>query len=267
VNTLSVDLKATLVMQPQPYSSDFFKDIHDGSSASARAVVPLVVELLHPNSVLDVGCGGGDWLSVFCNDCRVTDVMGVDGYYADAAAWPLPAATFRHHDLQTPLDLNRRFDLVMSLEVAEHLPFEHADMFVESLTRHGDTILFSAAIPGQGGTHHVNEQFPEFWAAVFRQKGFSVVDVLRPAIWADKRVNWWYRQNLLLFMNDAGLERNLDLRRAAAPEAPVPLTRIHPAMFFRQGYYRRLLLSLGLTRAVFHLIRSEYQQAVERLFG
>jgi SAM-dependent methyltransferase len=254
-------------MQTQPYSSDFFKSIHDGSSASARAVVPLVVGLIRPNSVLDVGCGGGDWLSVFYHDCRIRDVMGVDGYYADAAAWPLPPGTFRHHDLQTPLDLNRRFDLVISLEVAEHIPFEHAETFVESLTRHGDAILFSAAIPGQGGTHHVNEQFPEYWAAVFREKGFSVVDVLRPAIWTNKRVNWWYRQNILLFMNDAVLEKNLDLRRAASEDGELPLTRIHPAMFFRRRYYRRLLLSLGVTRAVFYLIRSEYHEAVERLLG
>jgi hypothetical protein len=138
---------------------------------------------------------------------------------------------------------------------------------VESLTRHGDTILFSAAIPGQGGTHHINEQFPEYWAAVFRQKGFSVVDVLRPAIWTNNRVNWWYRQNLLLFMNEAGLEKNGELQRAAAQDGTFPLTRIHPAMFFRRGYYRRLLLSVGLTRAVFYLIRSEYHQAVDWLFG
>ena len=87
----------------------------------------------------------------------------------------------------------------MSLEVAEHLEEEAADNFVRQLTKISDRILFSAAIPDQGGLHHLNERPPSYWAKKFKTYGFNQLDFLRPLFWDDERIEWWYRQNFLIY--------------------------------------------------------------------
>jgi hypothetical protein len=103
--------------------------------------------------------------------------------------------------LESDFSPHRDFDLVECLEVAEHLEETAADRFVESLTSHTGTVLFSAAVPGQGGTHHVTEQWPSYWIPKFGRAGFQPFDVIRPRIWKDRRVVVWYRQNILIFAN------------------------------------------------------------------
>jgi hypothetical protein len=127
-------------------------------------------------------------------------------------------------DVSEPLDLGRRFDLVQSLEVAEHLDASASDTFVDSLARHGDLVLFSAAIPGQGGRHHVHERWPSFWVQKFRAREFELFDIIRPRVWNDERIDWWYRQNVLLFARGVSAE---SLRAQEAVSMPV-LDLVHP---------------------------------------
>ena len=183
------------------YNSGFFQDISGASRTSASVVVPIVRELVKPVSVLDVGCGVGTWLAEWVSQ-GVTDILGLDGDYVDRAAFQIAPDNFVSTNLQNRVSLDRKFDLVESLEVAEHIDEAYADLFVESLTSHGDVILFSAAIPGQGGTHHVNEQWPSYWIEKFARVGFKPYDVIRPLIWTDSRVSVWYRQNIILFSKD-----------------------------------------------------------------
>lgn len=180
------------------YDARFFEAQAVASRASARVVLDEVTSLLSPRSVLDVGCGVGPWLAEWQNR-GVTDVLGVDGDYVDRAKLQIPLSKFVAKDLSHEFHLGRRFDLIQCLEVAEHLPEGSAAALVDSLTAHGDVVLFSAAVPGQGGTHHVNERWPSYWSALFRSRGYEAHDVLRPRLWADERVDVWYRQNMLLF--------------------------------------------------------------------
>jgi SAM-dependent methyltransferase len=180
------------------YTPTFFDKLARGTEDSAGAVVPVVNELLRPASVLDVGCGTGTWLAEW-RRAGVSDVLGIDGDYVDRTVLRVPPDKFQPSNLQRSFSLDRKFDLVQTLEVAEHLDEANADTFVESLARHGETILFSAAIPGQGGTHHVNEQWPSYWAEKFAKAGYTAYDVIRPLIWTDQRIRVWYRQNMLLF--------------------------------------------------------------------
>jgi SAM-dependent methyltransferase len=179
------------------------KYIHKESvhnTQAAEVIVPIVMKLLKPASVLDVGCGIGTWLHVFANnDVGIT--KGIDGDYVDQSLLHkyLPAADFIPRDLSKPFDIGQKFDIVMSLEVAEHLPESSAEGFVKSLVAHGDTVLFSAAIPGAGGQNHINEQWQSYWAEKFKRHGYKVYDAFRPLIWNEKDVEMWYRQNMLLF--------------------------------------------------------------------
>ena len=119
--------------------------------ASARTILSPVIQIFAPTSVLDVGCGHGAWLQV-ARELGVDTIQGADGPWIDDTALLIPVELFRSHALGTPLDLGQQFDVVISLEVAEHLPESAADTFIDSLVSHGDVILFSAAVPYQGGT-------------------------------------------------------------------------------------------------------------------
>ena len=135
-------------------------------------------------------------------------------------------------DLEKGFDLGRRFDLVISLEVAEHLSAAAAERFIASLTRHGPAVLFSAAIPFQGGHHHVNEQFLPYWAELFARHGFRPLDILRARLWNDSEILWWLRQNIVLFAHDGLIAANETLQREAdAARLRGPLSVVHPDVY------------------------------------
>jgi hypothetical protein len=179
------------------------KYIHDEiihNYTAANIIVPKLLELLKLNSVVDVGCGLATWLKVF-QDNNVATILGVDGHFVDRKLLKIANEDFLEHDLELPLVLNKKFDLALSLEVAEHLKFESADIFVQSLVSASDTIVFSAAIENQGGQNHINEQWPNYWIEKFQNQGYYCLDIVRPMFWDDKDVECWYKQNILLFTN------------------------------------------------------------------
>lgn len=188
------------------YNNDFYAYISGGSRASADVVVPMLLANARVESVLDVGAGAGAWIAAWL-DAGVADALAVDGDYVDRARLAIPAGRFRPADLSQPLNLGRRFDLVQSLEVAEHVPEDCADLFVENLARHGDIVLFSAAAPNQGGEFHVNEQPPEYWRAKFASLGYACFDWLRPQLAGRREVRPWYRFNSLLYASPQGQAR------------------------------------------------------------
>ena len=214
----------------QPYTTDYYAALRDGARSSARVIVPLVLELAPVCSVVDVGCGQGTWLSVF-HACGVKDVLGVDGDYIDRDRLEIPHERFRPRDLVRPLELDRTFDLAVSLEVAEHLPADVAESFVGSLARLAPVVLFSAAAPYQGGESHVNEQWPAYWAERFARHGFLPVDCLRRRLWANADVEWWYAQNTFLFVERVRLERDAALKREYESAGPHALPLVHPRRY------------------------------------
>lgn len=221
-------------MSQQPYSSDFFEGQASGSQGSARVVVPLVTDLVAPASVVDIGCGVGGWLAEFIS-AGIRDAHGYDGDYVPRDMLTIPPERFHAADLTAPLDLGRRFDLAVSLEVGEHLPPASSETFVATLCRAAPVVLFSAAIPLQGGTGHVNERWPEEWAALFASRGYRAVDALRPLIWHDQRIAVWYRQNLLLFVSDERLATDSRLAAARARTSDAMLGVVHPKLFERRN--------------------------------
>lgn len=193
-------------MTEHQYSHDFYSYIDAGSRRSARAVAGLLLPEMKIASLLDIGAGHGAWAAEW-RAAGVKDVLAVDGDYVQADQLAVPKKNFRAHDLSTKLDLKKRFDLVQTLEVAEHLPADKAELFVDNLTRHGDVILFSAAVPHQGGEHHVNEQPPEYWRRKFASRGYAVFDFLRPRLKDRADVMPWYRFNSYIYANEAGEKR------------------------------------------------------------
>jgi SAM-dependent methyltransferase len=212
------------------YAAENYRAWDAEAESSARVVVPLMIDLVEPHSVIDVGCGTGAWLAVF-REAGVDEVLGVDGDSVEVAMLRIPEELFVARDLSRPFSLDRHFDLVVSLEVAEHLPAESADGYVESLTALGPVVLFSAAIPGQDGVHHVNEQWPEYWAERFAARGYVPVDCLRRRIWSNEAVAWWYAQNSLVFVEREHLSRTPRLKAEHEAAGTSQLRLVHPVKY------------------------------------
>ncbi len=242
------------------YSGKWYQAGTRATMDSAHVVVPIVVDLVHPASVIDFGCGIGAWLRVF-RDNGITDVMGMDGEWVRPKALLIDRDSFFAADLRQPITLARRFDLAISLEVAEHLPSECAGQFVQTLVRAAPAVLFSAAIPFQGGLRHCNEQWPAYWARLFRDCGYLCLDCIRERVWNDRRVEYWYSQNTFLFVVEQSIARYADLHTAGKqpgmpppfvhPEAYVGLAR-HKFLFLQHLSLARERLASGRIRARSH---------------
>ncbi len=185
------------------YSDQFFDYIDGGAKSSAKRLISAMHPLLGATSVLDLGSGRGVWLGEWLN-AGVTDVMGVDGDYVDQSRLAIPVKSFHATDLTKPLELGQRYDLAQSLEVGEHLPTAASETLVESLTHHSDRVLFSAAVTGQGGEFHINEQPLSFWQELFAARGYTAFDCVRPKLKAAGDVEPWYKYNTILYVNQAG---------------------------------------------------------------
>jgi hypothetical protein len=143
----------------------------------------------------------------------------------------IPAEKFRAADLTAPPDLGRRFDLAVCLEVAEHLPASASPKLIAFLTTAAPVVLFSAAPPKQGGTNHINERWPAFWRELFAARGFVRLDPFRPRVWRDRRVNWWYQQNLFLYVREADLADRPALRAEYELAKEFPFELVHEQVF------------------------------------
>jgi glycosyltransferase involved in cell wall biosynthesis/SAM-dependent methyltransferase len=228
------------------YTSKFFGTRQTQTRKAASRIVPKVLEMIQPTSVIDVGCGSGEFLAAFWEH-GIVDIMGIDGPYVQQNQLVIPQESFVSFDLNQPFALDRTYDLVVCVEVAEHLPPQSAPGFIASLTRLASNILFSAAIPYQRGNGHLNEQWPEYWADLFKQHGFVPVDALRRSIWYDREIPYWYRQNMLFFCSEESLAGNEKLVEAYKTTDPGALSVVHPELYLKcNTKYLRILQSILL---------------------
>ena len=237
------------------YDSAYFRVKAAGERTSAEVIVPLLMSLLEPRSVCDIGCSQGIWLAVF-KEHGVERVVGIDGDYVERDELQIDAREFVAADLQRGVPEVGRFDLAISLEVAEHLLPEAATPLVDGLVALAPAVLFSAAIPGQGGRGHVNEQWPDYWSELFARHGYVPIDCIRDRVWLERSVNVWYRQNTLLFADRSLVESREGLREAHARSGERPLAVVHPlilqAALERPWKYFQQLLTEVQAGAITH---------------
>lgn len=242
------------------YTAHFFQRHLRESLSSAENVIPLVMGYVQPESVIDIGCGIGTWLSVW-NKKGVADVRGVDGNYVNTDDLLIQRENFSFHDLERGYESDRRYDLVSCLEVAEHISADSAANLVHSLCNLGDVVLFSAAIPGQGGTDHINEQYPDYWSKLFAAKGYVPVDCLRKAIWSNNKISFWYRQNIMFYVKRSSLANHEKLSNEALETNQGFLNIVHPEQF------NKIRKELSASTAILVSKRKTFSYLVKKFLG
>jgi SAM-dependent methyltransferase len=222
------------------YDDGFFAQADETAAASAKGLIRHLAAELPVRSVLDVGCGRGVWLAQWLRS-GATDIVGVDGPYVDVERLAISRSAFLARDVTEPFSLKRKFDLVQSLEVAEHLDPSRADTFIDNLVRHGPVILFSAAIPGQGGENHLNEQSWEYWRVKFASRQYELFDFVRPRVRDDSSIYFCYRYNSFVYAHQSVVASLPKAIRASHVPAAVPLhNELTPWLRFRFAAVRCL---------------------------
>ncbi len=246
------------------YYEDFYRERREKVAEAARIITPRILEFIQPASVLDIGCAEGEWLSVFKE--HGMEIHGVDGPWVKTSRLLIPERDFTSHDFKKPLDLGRQYDLVMSLEVAEHLQEEYAAPFIESLVRHGSVVLFSAAIPFQEGRGHRNEQWPDYWAKLFLMEEYHCIDCLRPILWNLPEAAPNYAQNMLLYIH----RNSLGEFPAGNEKTPVfqqmPLSLVHPENYLKYADPTHILLR-DVRRNIGTVMRHSLRRFLSRKTG
>lgn len=249
------------------YSAGFYAGQSADSYSGARALMPLVLDAIKPASVIDLGCGVGTWLAAI-RELGVPRVVGVEGAWVQREQLRDPAIELWTRDLSQPLTDQGSFDLAMSLEVAEHLPAARANGFVAELCRFAPVVLFGAAIPGQGGINHINEQWQQHWVDLFDAQGYDCLDVIRPAVWSDRRIPVHYRQNTFLFVNRGQRDSFAPLLGSLTAPRAWPIDQIHPEIFSTVIAERERPRTLGeILMAISDLPSALARSAQSRLGG
>jgi len=254
------------------YGKDFFADIAAGSRSSADKVAGLIVDIFSPRSVVDIGGGGGYWAAAFLA-LGVPKVLCIDGPWVPDVARVVPPDCFREQDLSQSQAIGDGFDLAVCLEAAEHLPEHVAPTLVAALAETAPVIIFSAAVPGQGGDGHINEQLQSYWAKLFAAEGYICFSDIRSRIWNDATIEPWYRQNILCFIRAFNADRWRSLlAEEIAPDDP-RIDVAHPLFLSRhkaaidnlERYLIRLEHENTDLRRTIDQTRTELAEAANRL--
>jgi SAM-dependent methyltransferase len=238
------------------YDPTFYQRLNSGSLFSARATLKRVWQYFQPQTVVDVGCGSGTWL-LAASELGVRDIQGFEGSWVKKDMTVVPFEKIKIVDLSKPLPETGCHDLAISMEVAEHLPPSRAESFIQELTGLSKFILFSAAVPGQQGVAHLNEQWPGYWAKLFAKHGYLALDFVRPAIWTVGEVDWWYAQNAIVYIEEkyfSALESRAEL---AAYRVDEPLPLVHPKSMARY-------VAPGMRQVLFELLPGSLSRAFSR---
>jgi len=244
------------------YDALFYRYQREGSLRSARCVLPIINAALAPRCVVDIGCGAGAWLSVH-RSLGVSDISGIDGEYVDRTLLLIDPAHFHPQDISVPFSAARSYDLVQCLEVGEHVPPQCSETLIDNLVSHGRHILFSAAVPGQGGENHINERPYEFWRGLFAARGYRLFDFIRPQIAGATECEAWYRFNILFFAHDSVIDALPEFVRTSRIEDGAAIHDFSPFTYRVQ----KMLLSHLPARTVSRLAVWKHQRALRAMGG
>jgi len=241
------------------YSSDFFAQRRKLALQSAEQILDILWPIIPAQSVVDVGCASGIWLAEAKRRGAVT-IQGIDGPWVPLDQLEIDIQEFYAHDLGESIPAGfEKYDAAFCIEVAEHLSASVSDSLIEFLTDRADVVLFSAAIPGQGGTGHINEQCQSYWQHKFFKCGFACFDLIRPQVWGEESVNIIYKQNMLVYAREGSKSFDQIKHSNTGIEAltlPYDLDRVHPDLFKRRMMKHERLKKRGMGKKIMKSLKA-----------
>lgn len=210
------------------YDIRYYKKHQVGSYRSAKSILSYLLTILDISSMMDFGCGMGTWCQA-AEELGIIDVIGIDKHAFDEEYMLLSDERYFENDLTKPTSFERKADLVVSVEVGEHIESSFSELFIGNLCRHGDIVLFSSALPFQGGTGHINERMCSYWTNIFNSYNYRIIDCIRPHFWDNQDVEVWYKNNCVLFVKNEifhRVKKSIDIQS-------FPIDIIHPDMLKR----------------------------------
>lgn len=213
------------------YNKNFYDQMTEVSLRSARKIVPFLISNFPIKNVIDFGCGNGAWLKAF--DELTVEIVGIEGNWIRDKKTLIPKDKYQFTNFEDKnLNITEKYDIALCMEVAEHLSEPSAEYLIEQITSVTNKILFSAAIPLQGGTGHINEQWQSYWAEKFIKHSFYPNLDIRNAYWNNKQIAPYFRQNMLIY------ERinNVNESYKTNDELENLLNIVHPQMYLLSNY-------------------------------
>ena len=248
------------------YEEEYYNDQDSWTRPAARAVMEVLFEHYKPESVVDLGCGSAICLDMLKNEFNVSQILGVDGDWIKEEQLLISKENFHRHNFEKPLKLDKRFDLAVSMEVAEHLHEPFAKGFIESLTGLSDVVVFSAAVPGQDGFNHYNEQWQSYWADIFAKFDYGAIDLFRDKLWQQENIRTDYKQNSMLYVHNKLLkDENSIWNKLSCNQEDIVFNRIHPDLFLRRLSLEGDLEIIGLKKVVTKLPKLIINALTKRL--
>ena len=226
--------KIDVADRSQTYRRACYIEPSDAIGRAADRVLTDIRRWFEFKSVVDFGCSVGVWLDV-ARRLGATKTLGIDGPWISRLDLVNQQIDLLNIDLESRVSLDDTFDMAISLEVAEHLSAARARSFVEDVCKSSTVVLFGAAIPFQGGNLHVNEQFASYWAWFFKEHGYDYIDAIRPTIWTDADLPFWYRQNTILYVHESQYEKISEaVATAREPNGHGYLDLVHPFLYLQK---------------------------------
>lgn len=180
------------------------KTLRPDRQRSYKMITKYILRVVQPDlkSVVDFGCGAG-WFLYYFKKFGIDDIVGIEPNKEILEVLDKSVrGNIKFLDLSKGVDLHRRFDAAMNIEVGEHMDKKYADILVENITRHTNLLIFSAATPGQGGYGHINEQKFEYWETKLEKCDFycdkESTSNFRNRL-KRKKVKKWYIKNISVF--------------------------------------------------------------------
>lgn len=209
------------------YDEKFYTEQVQGSVRSAMIMLEILYKIYQPRSVVEFGCGLGGWLAS-AESLGALILKGFDGNWVNTEKLISKQIDFSAVNLEQDITVPDKYDLAISLEVAEHLTQKRAKTFVKNICSASDVVMFGAAIPYQGGANHINEQWQSYWIDLFEDEGYLCHDIFRKQIWDNIAVDCCYRQNTFLFIRK---KSELNLNKQFDNSEPSMHNLVHPEFY------------------------------------
>jgi len=158
-----------------------------------KALNDAIIHLFPVKTIVDIGCGRGEYIK-----CFLDNNINCIGYDGSPLTSELTKGLCQIKDFSEPVDIGK-FELVLSLEVGEHIPVQYEQVFIDNLCRASIRyICVSWGIVGQNGLGHVNCKNNDYIIEEFKKRGFYYLEIESKQLREFSELSW-FKNTIMVF--------------------------------------------------------------------